>query len=257
MNRKYRKTVIAGNWKMHKTVSETKAYLDALKGALPRTRRCGVVLCVPYIDIAAAGKALKDSRIAVGAQNLHWSASGAYTGEISATMLADLDVKYVIVGHSERRAMFGETDLDVNRKLRAALDADLRPILCVGEDQTLRTLDVTLEHIACQLKTALAGVASEEMRRVIIAYEPIWAEQTHAVVEPEEAGRICAAIRGMVRSLYDARIARSTTIQYGGPMDEGNAEALLAQEDIDGGLIGAASLSAEGFLSIIRAANQE
>ena len=257
MNRKYRKTVITANWKMYKTASETRAYLETLKGALPRTKRCSVVLCVPFIDIPAAVKYLKDSRIAVGAQNLHWAKEGPYTGEISAAMLADTDVKYVIVGHSERRAMAGETDLDVNRKLRAALDAGLRPVLCVGDDEARRKLGVTQEHISCQLKTALAGVTPEEMRRVVLTYEPIWAAVEGRTVSPEEAGLICADMRGVIRKLYDARIARSTTIQYGGPMDEGNARALLAQEDIDGGLIGVASLSAGSFLSIIRIANQE
>ena len=257
MNRKYRKTVITANWKMYKTAGETRAYLETLKGALPRTKRCSVVLCVPFIDIPTAVKYLKDSRIAVGAQNLHWAKEGPYTGEISAAMLAEMDVKYVIVGHSERRAMAGETDLDVNRKLRAALDAGLRPVLCVGEDAARRKLGVTQEHVTCQLKTALAGVTPEEMRRVVLTYEPVWAMEAGRAVSPEEAGLICADIRGVIRKLYDARIARSTTIQYGGPMDEGNARALLAQEDIDGGLIGAASLSVGSFLSIIRIANQE
>lgn len=257
MNRKYRKTVITANWKMYKTASETRAYLEALKGALPRTKRCSVVLCVPFIDIPMAVKHLKDSRIAVGAQNLHWAKNGPYTGEISGAMLADLDVKYVIVGHSERRSMAGETDLDVNRKLRAALDAGLRPILCVGEDAARRKLGITQEHITCQLKTALAGVTPEEMRRVILTYEPVWAMESGQAVLPREAGQICADIRSVIRKLYDARIARSTTIQYGGPMDEGNTQALLAQEDVDGGLIGAASLSVSSFLSIVCTANQE
>ena len=137
MNRKYRKTIIAGNWKMHKTATETKRFAERLKGALPRSKRCSIVLCVPYVDIPAAVKLLKDSRVAVGAQNLHWEASGPFTGEISAAMLADLDVKYVIIGHSERRAHFGESDLIINKKIHAALAAGLRPILCVGEDLSL------------------------------------------------------------------------------------------------------------------------
>lgn len=257
MNRKYRKTVIAGNWMMHKTVRETKTFLEALKCSLPRTKRCSVVLCVPYVDIPAAGKVLKDSRIAVGAQNLHWAPEGAYTGEISAPMLAELDVKYVIVGHSQRRSMFGDTDRIVNQKLRSALDADLRPILCVGEDLSLRELGVTLEHLACQIKTALAGVTAEEMRRVTIAYEPIWADATHNDVDPVAVGEICSAIRGIVRKLYDARIARSTTIQFGGSVDERNAEAILSQEDVDGCLVGTASLCVESFLKIICTANRE
>ena len=195
--------------------------------------------------------------MAVGAQNLHWETSGPYTGEVSAAMLADLDVKYVIIGHSERRALFGETDLTINKKLHAALDAGLRPILCVGEDLEQRELGVTLEFISYQLKAALAGVTPEEMRRVVIAYEPIWAIGTGNTATPEQAGEVCAAIRGVLRKLYGARIARSTTIQYGGSMNAANAQDLLNQEDVDGGLIGTAALDVEQFLQIIQTANQD
>ena len=257
MNRKYRKTIVAGNWKMHKTATETKLFAERLKGALPRVKRCSIVLCVPYVDIPAAVKILKDSRGAVGAQNRHWATSGPYTGEVSAAMLADLDVKYVIIGHSERRALFGETDLTINKKLHAALDAGLRPILCVGEDLEQRELGVTLEFISYQLKAALAGVTPEEMRRVVIAYEPIWAIGTGNTATPEQAGEVCAAIRGVLRKLYGARIARSTTIQYGGSMNAANAQDLLNQEDVDGGLIGTAALDVEQFLQIIQTANQD
>ena len=257
MNRKYRKTIIAGNWKMNKTPAETKVFAEQLKSSLPRAKRCSIVLCVPFVDIPIALKLLKDSRIAVGAQNLHWAEHGAYTGEISASMLADLDVKYVIIGHSERRSYCNETDRMVNRKLRAALDAGLRPILCVGEDEEQRRLGVTLEHISYQIHTALSGISPEEMRRVVIAYEPIWAIGTGNTATPEQAGEVCSAIRGILRKLYGARIARSTTIQYGGSMNAANAEALLAQEDVDGGLIGTASLNADDFLQIIQTANQD
>ena len=208
MNRKYRKTIIAGNWKMHKTPGETKVFAEKLKAALPRVKRCSIVLCVPYVDIPAAVKILKDSRVAVGAQNLHWESAGPYTGEISAAMLADLDVKYVIIGHSERREHFGESDLIVNKKLHAALDAGLRPILCVGEDLEQRNLGVTLEFISYQLKAALAGVSPEAMRRVIIAYEPIWAIGTGNTATPEQAGEVCSAIRGVLRQLYHHPVRR-------------------------------------------------
>ena len=248
MNRKYRKTIVAGNWKMHKTATETKLFAERLKGALPRVKRCSIVLCVPYVDIPAAVKILKDSRVAVGAQNLHWETSGPYTGEVSAAMLADLDVKYVIIGHSERRALFGETALTINKKLHAALDAGLRPILCVGEDLEQRELGVTLEFISYQLQAALAGVTPEEMRRAI---------GTGNTATPEQAGEVCAAIRGVLRKLYGARIARSTTIQYGGSMNAANAQDLLNQEDVDGGLIGTAALDVEQFLQIIQTANQD
>ena len=172
-------------------------------------------------------------------------------------MLADLDVKYVIIGHSERRNLFFESDLTVNKKVHAALDAGLHPIICVGEDQDQRELGVTMELIAYQIKTALAGVSPDDMRHIIIAYEPIWAIGTGNTATPEQAGEVCSAIRGILRKLYGARIARSTTIQYGGSMNEKNAAALLAQEDVDGGLIGSASLNPDNFLKIIQAANQD
>ena len=254
MNRKYRKTVIAGNWKMHKTANETKVFLDALKSALPRTKRCSVVLCVPYVDIPAAAKSLRDSRVAVGAQNLHWAKEGAFTGEISAAMLAELDVKYVIVGPSERRRLFGETDQDISRKLRAALDADLRPILCIGEDESCRALNIAQERISCQLKTALAEVESVGMRRVTVAYEPQWEDGT---VSAAYVGEMCAFIRGLLRKQYGARVARSTSILYAGPADETGMHDLLRQEDVDGVLIDDASLSPDRFLAIVQAANLE
>lgn len=256
MNRKYRKTVVAGNWKMHKTVSETRQFVETLKSALPRTKRCSIVLCVPYVNIPAAMKILKDSRIAVAAQNVHWEDKGPFTGEISAAMLADLGVKYVLIGHSERREYFGETDLTVNKKMLTALRGGLRPILCVGETQTQRELGATTELIAYQIKAALNGVTAEDMRHVIIAYEPIWAIGTGQTATPEQAGEVCCSIRGVLRKLFGARVARSVTIQYGGSMTPVNAPALLAQPDVDGGLIGSASLETESFLQIIYAANQ-
>ena len=175
MNRRYRKTIIAGNWKMNKTPSETKAFAEEFKALLPKTKWCDIVVCVPAADLSAAVRAFKDSRIAVGAQNVYFEKSGAYTGEVSADMLADLGVRYVIVGHSERRALFGETDEVVNKKVHAALDAGLNPIICVGESLEQREMGVTMELIALQVKSALSGVAAEQMRRCVIAYEPIWA----------------------------------------------------------------------------------
>ena len=257
MNRRYRKTIIAGNWKMNKTATEAKKFADDFKALLPKTKWCDVVVCVPSVDISAAVRAFKDSRVAVGAQNLFYEDHGAYTGEVSAAMLCDLGVKYVIVGHSERRAMFGETDAIVNKKVHAALNAGLNPIICVGESLDQREMGVTMELIALQVKSALAGVAAENIRRCVIAYEPIWAIGTGNTATPEQAGAVCSAIRGVLRKLYGARIARSTTIQYGGSMNENNAGALLEQEDVDGGLIGTAALDVEKFLQIIQTANQD
>lgn len=257
MNRRYRKTVIAGNWKMNKTASETKKFAEELKAIMPRAKWCDVVVCVPAVNIQTAIKAFKDMRISVGAQNVFYEKEGAYTGEVSAAMLKDLGVKYVIIGHSERRQYFGETDVTVNKKVLTALDAGLHPIICVGESLEQRELGVTMEVIALQVKSALAGVAPDKLRKCVIAYEPIWAIGTGKTATSEQAAEICTFIRTTVRHLYGARIARSITIQYGGSMKPENAFELLEQSDIDGGLIGGASLKAKDFVEIVNAANQE
>jgi triosephosphate isomerase len=257
MNRRYRKTIIAGNWKMNNTLSETRAFADALKPILPKGKWCDVVLCVPAVNIPSAIRFFKDSRVSIGAQTLHYEKSGAYTGEISADMLKELGVKYVIVGHSERRQYYGETDFTVNKKVHAALEAGLRPIICVGESLEQRELGVTMELIAYQVKIALAGVPADQMRHVIIAYEPLWAIGTGKTATADQAGEVCQAIRTIIRKLYGARVARSVTIQYGGSMNAKNAAELLAQPDVDGGLIGGASLKPADFVEIINAANQE
>ena len=256
MNRRYRKTIIAGNWKMNKTASETRAFADEFKALLPKSKWCDIVVCVPSVDIPAAVRAFKDSRVAVGAQNVYFEKSGAYTGEVSADMLAELGVKYVIVGHSERRALFGETDAIVNRKVHAALAAGLSPIICVGESLEQREMGVTMELIALQLKSALSGVSAEQVRRCVIAYEPIWAIGTGKTATGEQAAEVCTFIRATIRSLFGARIARSITVQYGGSMKGENAAELLSHEDIDGGLIGGASLKPDAFMAIVPAANQ-
>jgi triosephosphate isomerase len=241
---------------MNKTPSETKAFAEEFKALLPKTKWCDVVLCVPFVDVPAAVRAFKDSRVAVGAENLYFEKSGAFTGEVSADMLADLDVKYVIVGHSERRQYFGETDSIVNKKVHAALGAGLNPIICVGESLEQREMGVTMELIALQVKSALAGVPAEQMRRCVIAYEPIWAIGTGKTATGEQAAEVCTFIRATIRSLYGARIARSVTIQYGGSMNPKNAAELLSHEDIDGGLIGGAALKADQLIEIVHAANQ-
>ena len=257
MNRRYRKTIIAGNWKMNKTASETKKFAEELKAIMPRAKWCETVVCVPYVNIPAALKAFKDMRVSVGAENLFYEPSGAYTGEVSAEMLKDLGVKYVIIGHSERRQYFGETDIIVNKKVHAALEAGLHPIICVGESLEQREMDVTMELITLQVKSALSGVSADKARKCVIAYEPIWAIGTGKTATAEQAGEVCTAIRAVIRGLYGARVARSITIQYGGSMNPKNAAELLAQGDVDGGLIGGAALKPDQFVEIINAANQE
>ena len=256
MNRKYRKTVIAANWKMNKTPTETKDFGAELKRLLPKGRWCDIAICMPAICIPAGVKALKETRVGIGAENMYFEHEGAYTGEISAPMLLDAGVKYVILGHSERRAM-GETDEDINKKVLAALDAGLTPILCCGESLKQRETGITFEHIDMQIKSDLQGVDSDSIRRVIIAYEPIWAIGTGLTATPEQAQEVCEHIRTTVRKLSSAKTARATSILYGGSMNEKNAATLLSQPDIDGGLIGGASLHPEKFIAIINAANQE
>ena len=256
MNRKYRKTIIAGNWKMHKTATETKRFAERLKGALPRSKRCSIVLCVPYVDIPAAVKLLKDSRVAVGAQNLHWEASGPFTGEISAAMLADLDVKYVIIGHSERRSYHGETDLQVNAKTKILLDNSITPIICVGESLAQREHDLTETYVAYQVAAAFSGLTAEQAMHCVIAYEPLWAIGTGNTATSAQAQEVCASIRATLGKLYDLETAQTISILYGGSMNAGNAAELLAQPDIDGGLIGGASLKPVDFSKIVAATAQ-
>ena len=255
MNRKYRKTVIAANWKMNKTPTETKSFMNDFKAQMPKGRWCDIVFCVPAVCIPAAARAMRETRVAIGAENCSPFASGAYTGEIAANMLVDAGCKYVIAGHSERRAM-GETDADVNAKVRAILAADLQPILCVGESLEQRELGVTEEWIAMQIKAALNGVGEDKIKKVVVAYEPIWAIGTGRTATPAQAEEVCMSIRTVIRKLYGAKIARAISILYGGSMNDGNAHDLLAQPDIDGGLIGGASLVPEKFVKIIEAANQ-
>ena len=257
MNLKYRKTIIAGNWKMNKTLSETKAFAESIKPMLGKHKWCEVVLCVPAVNISGAVKAFKDTRVAIGGENCHYEASGAFTGEVTVEMLKEVGAKYVIIGHSERRQYYNETDITVNKKTHAALAAGLRPIVCVGESLEQREMGVTEELISYQVKMALSGLNESQVRRVVIAYEPIWAIGTGKTATAEQAGAVCSHIRAIIRKEYGARVARAVTIQYGGSMNAKNAAELLAQPDIDGGLIGGAALKPEDFTTIINAANQD
>ena len=256
MNKNLRKAVIAGNWKMNKTRPEAKALIEELK-PMVADAGCGVVICVPYTNLETALALTEGTNIGVGAENCHWEKSGAFTGEISADMLAEMGVKYVVIGHSERRQYFGETDETVQKRVRAALDAGLTVILCVGELLAQREQGITEEIVGLQTKVALGGVSAEELKRVIIAYEPVWAIGTGKTATGEQAAEVCTYIRALIRAQYGARVARSVTVQYGGSMKGSNAHELLSHEDIDGGLIGGASLDPKALMEIVHAANQE
>ena len=257
MNRKYRKTVIAGNWKMNQLVSGVKPFMEELKENLPKTRSCDVVLCTPAVMIPAMVKAGKDCRVAAGGEDVSKYEKGAYTGEISADMLADAGAKYCIVGHSERREYHHESDALVNEKAKALLNKGIIPIICVGESLEQREMDLTMEYVAYQVKAALSGIDASKLRRCIIAYEPIWAIGTGKTATAEQAQEVCQGIRAVIRGIYGARPARAVSILYGGSMNAKNAAELLAQPDIDGGLIGGASLKPVDFATIIKATDQE
>ena len=252
MNKALRKVVIAGNWKMNKTPAEAKELISAI-APLVKDADCDVVACTPFVDLASAQEAAAGTNIQIGAENCHWEKSGAYTGEISAEMLASMGVKIVIIGHSERRQYFGETDVTVQKRVRAALDAGLTVILCVGETLEQREQGITSELVAMQTKIALGGVSEEELKRVIIAYEPVWAIGTGKTATAQQANEVCHTIRECIASVYSQAAADGITIQYGGSMNTGNAAELLAQPDVDGGLIGGASLKPQDFATIVAA----
>lgn len=255
MNKKLRKVVIAGNWKMNKTPAEAAELVAQLKPQVA-SADCDVVICVPFVDLPAALEATKGSNIKVGAQNCHWESNGAYTGEISAPMLKAMNVEYVIIGHSERRQYFGETDVTVNKRVKAALAAGLKVILCVGEMLEQREQGVTVELVAMQTKIALGGVSADDMKNIIIAYEPVWAIGTGKTATAEQANEVNLAIRETVAALYGKAVGDATVVQYGGSMNAANAFELLAQPDVDGGLIGGASLKPADFAVIVSAASK-
>ena len=253
MNKALRKAVIAGNWKMNKTPAEAKELIAAI-APLVKDAGCEVIACTPFVDLSAAQEAAAGTNIQIGAENCHWEVSGAYTGEISAQMLSSMGVNIVIIGHSERRQYFGETDVTVQKRVRAALDAGLTVILCVGETLEQREQGITSELVSMQTKIALGGVSEEELKRVIIAYEPVWAIGTGKTATAQQANEVCHTIRECIASVYSQAAADGITIQYGGSMNAGNAAELLAQPDVDGGLIGGASLKPQDFATIVAAA---
>ena len=255
MKKEMRKAVIAGNWKMNKTPAETTALINEMK-PLVAGADCEVVLCVPFVDIFAATEAAKGSNIKIGAENCHFKESGAYTGEVSADMLVASGVEYVVIGHSERRQYFGETDQTVNLRTLAALNAGLKPIVCVGETLEQRELGYTETLLKFQTKMALTNVSAEDLKNVIIAYEPVWAIGTGVTATADQADEGNGFVRAAIAEAYGAEVAETVTIQYGGSMNAKNADELVSKVNVDGGLIGGASLKAEDFSVIVKAASK-
>ncbi|MDY4098294.1 MAG: triose-phosphate isomerase [Lachnospiraceae bacterium] len=239
-----RKKIVAGNWKMNMTPSEAVKLVEELK-PLVASDDVEVVYCVPAIDIIPVAEAVKGSNVAVGAQNMYFEEKGAFTGEISAAMLTDAGVKYVILGHSERRDYFKEDDALLNKKVKKAFEAGLTPILCCGESLEQREMGVTMDWIRLQIKSDLVGISAAQVASMVIAYEPIWAIGTGKTATTEQAQEVCKGIRECIAEMYDAATAEAVRIQYGGSVNGANAAELFAQPDIDGGLVGGASLKAD------------
>ena len=248
-----RKVFIAGHWKMNKTAAEAKALCEALKESLaPLAGKVEVAVCPTFTSLATAVEVLKGSNVKVGAQNIHWAENGAFTGEISGAMLKEIGVEYVIIGHSERRQYFGETDETVNKRMQAALANGLKPILCIGETLEEREGNKTEDVLAQQLKGAFADICACKLDQITIAYEPVWAIGTGKTATPEMAEETHAFIRKTLAAIYDEAAAEAMVIQYGGSMKPENAQALVAQKDIDGGLIGGAALKADSFTALVQ-----
>lgn len=245
-----RREIIAGNWKMNNTIADTKALITDLI-PLVKDASAEVVICVPYTDIAVAGEMIKGTNIKLGAENVHWAEKGAFTGEISAAMLKELDVEYVIIGHSERRQYFGETDETVNKRVKAALGSGLKPIICVGELLSERESGKTEEVVGTQIRGAFEGIDKSELENIVVAYEPVWAIGTGKTATAEEANSTIKFIRDTLAGLYCSCCAGKVRIQYGGSMNPKNVAELMAMPEIDGGLIGGASLKAVDFSKVV------
>lgn len=251
MNKSLRTPVIAGNWKMNKNCEETKFLIEEMIPLVEKAN-CKIVLCVPYTDLLPALSVAANTNIKIGAQNCHFEDYGAFTGEVSARMLSSMGVEYVIIGHSERRMYFAETDITVNKKIKAAIKEGLNVISCVGESLEQREQNITFEVISTQLKIAFKDISSEDLEKIIIAYEPIWAIGTGKTATAKQAEEVCYFIREIIKQLYNKKSADSITILYGGSMNAKNAKELLSQNNIDGGLIGGASLKSVDFSKVVQ-----
>ena len=249
-----RKPIVAGNWKMYKTFDEAVDFVEAIQQAIPSPEKVDAVVCSPALYLPTLVVAAEDSSLAIGAQNMHFEDEGAFTGEISPAMLSNIQVDYVILGHSERREMFNETDEAVNKKVRAALNHSIVPIICCGETLEEREAGATETKVAGQITKALEGFTGAEVEHMVIAYEPIWAIGTGKTATAEDANAVCGSIRSVVESLYGKDTAEKIRIQYGGSVKPENIEELLAKEHIDGALVGGASLQVDSFMKLLEAA---
>jgi len=247
-----RKPIIAGNWKMYKTIAEAKAFVEGLPVVEGEVE---AIICAPFTVLSELAKVLPQKNIALGAQNVHWAEEGAFTGEVSPSMLKEIGVQYVIIGHSERRAYFNETDETVNQRIHAALNAGLIPIVCVGEDLGQRESGLTKEVVKKQIQAAMNDIRSEQMKKMVVAYEPIWAIGTGKTSSAEDANEVIGAIREFIADQYDQQIANQVRIQYGGSVKPDNIAGFLSQSDIDGALVGGASLQPEAFIALVKGAN--
>jgi len=245
-----RKPFIAGNWKMYKTTADAIAFAEEFK-TLYKANDVRVAICAPFTQLTALKEAFKDSAIGVGAQNVHFEDEGAFTGEISVPMLLEIGVDYCVIGHSERRQYFGETDETVNKKLKKVLDAKITPIMCVGESVEQRDAGLAEKIVSEQLEKGLAGIPAEQVSKVVIAYEPIWAIGTGRTATPQQANDMCGIIRDVIEKLYDDVVACEVTIQYGGSVKPENATEIMNMEEIDGALVGGASLTPNSFIEIV------
>ena len=250
-----RRYFIAGNWKMNLTRSDSVALVEALKSGVASSNAVDIAVCPPNVYLDAVSAVAADSPVGLGAQNMYHESAGAFTGEVSAAMLTDIGCQYVILGHSERRHVLGETDADINKKVVAALAGGLTPILCVGEQLAEREAGQTAAVVKSQFEGSLAGISAEEASKLVIAYEPVWAIGTGKVATPAQAEEVHADLRSLLESTYNSQVADQVRIQYGGSVKPDNAGELLAQPNIDGALVGGASLKADSFLGIIAAAN--
>ncbi|SHF85723.1 triose-phosphate isomerase [Ornithinibacillus halophilus] len=248
-----RKKVIAGNWKMNKVLAEANQFIDDVKDKIPNNDNVEAIVCAPYVHLPSLVDKAKGTNVKVSAQNMHFEDNGAFTGEVSPVMLKDIGVTHVVLGHSERREYFAETDETVNKKVHAAFNHDLTPIVCVGETLEQREANETKALVGDQVKKALEGLSEAQVAKTIIAYEPIWAIGTGKTASSEDANEVCAHVREVVKEVTSEEIAEQVVIQYGGSVKPANVDELLAQSDIDGALVGGASLESESFLQLVEA----